>query len=86
MILAHAPYWEGPEFHDHMYVQCILVTTEWLFMAKFFTSVCIKHIFLQLYVNVQVAVPMLSQVPGHADVDGSGGIAPCILNFGIRWM
>jgi hypothetical protein len=55
-------------------------------MAQFFISVCIKHVCLQLYVKVQVVIPMLSQVPGHEVVDGSGGIAPCILNLGTRLM
>jgi hypothetical protein len=41
---------------------------------------------LQLYVKVQVVVPMLSQIPSHEDVDGSGGITPLILNLGTRWM
>jgi hypothetical protein len=36
-------------------------------MAQFFTSVCITHMCLQLYVKVRVFVPMLSQVPGHED-------------------
>jgi hypothetical protein len=55
-------------------------------MAQFLTSVCIKPMCLQLYVKVLVVVPMLSQVLCYEDVEGSGGVAPCILNLGTKWM
>jgi len=55
-------------------------------MAQSFTSVCTKHVCLQLYVKVEVVVPMLSQVLNHENVDGSGGIAPCIINLSTIWM
>jgi hypothetical protein len=28
---------------------------------------------------------LFNQAARHADVWGCGGVAPCILNFGIRW-
>jgi hypothetical protein len=30
-------------------------------------------------------VPVLNLAPRHEEVLGSGGIAPCILDLGIRW-